>query len=171
MGTEREGDGLMRGMACVTALAMALTLGACGGGAKGSQEPQRAEQKADQKDEHKAEAQTFESDVASVEYRDTQDVAGNAMVSFALTNNTGSTVMVSSEGLLLNDEYSIESLGGAATPIQSGKTGSVSLVFGVSAQTSLSGTDDIETLSGELVLVDDKTYERLGTVPFSVRVK
>lgn len=177
----------MRNGAVVVAMAMALALGACGGsssdGSKKQEEPQKVEQKAEkqeQKVERKAEKQqekveekkqTFSSDYADVEYQGTQDVAGNAMVTFMVTNKTDVTVMVTSEGLVVNDQFNIEALGGSQAPIAPGNSGMVPLTFGVQTQTTLSGTDDMETLSGELVVMDNQSFERLGTVPFSVSVK
>jgi hypothetical protein len=115
-------------------------------------------------------AQVFDADVATAEYKDTQDIAGNAMVTFSLENKSDKTVMVGSDNLVVNGQYSIESLGGSPVNIAPSTTGSVSLTFGVSTQTELSGTSDMETLSGELVLYDADGYDEIGRVPFDITI-
>ena len=135
-----------------------------GGGADAPQESQDA-RPVEQADEG---AQAFESDVARAEYVGTQDAAGNAVVTFSVTNSTDRTVMVSGENVVVNGQYAVEALGGATVPIGPGQTGAVSLTFGVSVQTPLGGTSEMETLSADLVLRDNDTFNVLGSVPVSV---
>lgn len=131
---------------------------------------QTEEQPKDDSPEEEAK-QVFESDIATVEYAGTQDI-GNAAVQFYVTNKSDVTVLVSGEGLVLNGQYDIQTLGGSNMEgIQSGHTGSVMLVFGVNVQTPLSGVADMETLDGELVLRNsDALTEEVGRVPFSVTI-
>jgi hypothetical protein len=163
---------MRKAIATIAMLSVALSLSACSGSgdkapSAGDEQPQ--EQVAETPEQaQETPAQTFETDQALVEYRDTQDVAGNTMVNFALTNKTESTLMVGSDNLVLNGQYSIKSLGGSATDIAPSMIGSVSLVFGVPAQTDLAGTSDIQTLSGELVLFDADEMQEVGRVPFNV---
>jgi len=154
--------------ALALAASLALSMGACGSSSEsasstnepGDSQPSVSEQH----------AQVFDADVATAEYKDTQDIAGNAMVTFSLENKSDKTVMVGSDNLVVNGQYSIESLGGSPVNIAPSTTGSVSLTFGVSTQTELSGTYDMETLSGELVLYDADGYDEIGRVPFDITI-
>lgn len=109
-------------------------------------------------------AQAVETDAATVEYRDTQDVAGNAVITFALTNKLDVPVTVVSESVVVNGQYDVTALGGTTAPIQPGHTGAVSLTFGVDVQTGLSGVDELETVSADLVLMGEG-FDRLAVVP------
>lgn len=114
-------------------------------------------------------AQVFETDAATVEYVGTQDAAGNAVVTFSLTNATDRAVMVTGENVVVNGQYAVQALGGSTMPIGPGETGAVSLSFGVQVQTPLGGTSDMETLSCDLVLLDNGSLTtELGRVPVSV---
>lgn len=128
------------------------------------------EQAEPKQDEQEPSSLVFESDSAAVEYGGIQDVAGNALVTFYLTSRTDATVNVVAENIIVNEQYAVESLSGSVVPIGPGKTGAVTLSFGVSVQTPLSGTDDIESLSADLVLVDESSFERIVSVPVSVTV-
>ena len=140
-----------------------------GGGNEGSQGTQEAKQTQEVQQEAADGAQVFETVAATVEYRDTQDVAGNAMVTFSLTNATDRTVMVTGENVVVNGQYAAQALGGSTVPIGPGETGAVSLSFGAQVQTPLSGTSDMETLSCDLVLLDnDSLTTELARVPVSV---
>lgn len=157
-------------VALVAGVALALSLGACGGSARSkSEEPAREEAQ-----EQAAEdpAQVFETDQASVEYRETVDSTGNALVLFSFTNNTDRAVMVSGENVLVNGEYQVTPMGGSDIGgIQPGATAQVSVVFGVSTQTPLEGVDDIETLSADLVMRDvDHLTETVGSVHVDVTI-
>lgn len=131
-------------------------------------EPQAVvEEKAEEPKVEEA-AQIFEGDSATAEYVGTQDAAGNAVVTFSVTNGTDRTVMVSGENVVVNGQYAVQALGGSTVPIGPGLTGAVSLSFGVSVQTPLGGTSDMETLAADLVLRDNDTFDVLGSVPVSV---
>jgi hypothetical protein len=109
-------------------------------------------------------AQMVETDAATVEYRDTQDVAGNAVITFALTSKLDVPVTVVPENVVVNGQYDVTALGGTTAPIQPGHTGAVSLTFGVDVQTELSGVDELETVSADLVLMGEG-FDRLAVVP------
>lgn len=146
-------------------LALSVSITACGA----SSEPTKSDdQQPKQEQQQQQEKQTFDTELAIITYRDTQDAAGNAVVSFALENKTDKTLMVDSDGLLVNGQYSVTALGGSVADIAPSTTGSVSLTFGVSTQTDLSGTEDLKTLSGELVLFDADEMQEVGRVPFDV---
>jgi len=160
---------MKRHVAIVAGLCLALSLGACGGSGKGKA-PTDGAQSAGEKVEETAPAQVFETDQARVEYRETIDSTGNALVLFAFTNNTDKTVMVSGENVVANGEYQITPMGGSdLNGIQPGKTGQVSVVFGVSTQTPLAGVSDLETLSADLVMRDvDHLTDAVGSVHVDV---
>jgi len=146
-------------------LALSMSVTACGT----STEPAKSdEQEAKQEQPQKQDEQVFDTELAIVTYRDTQDAVGNAVVNFALENKTDKTLMVGSDGLLVNGQYSVTALGGSVADIAPSTTGSVSLTFGVSTQTDLGGTEDLQTLSGELVLFDADEMQEVGRVPFDV---
>lgn len=158
-------------IAIAAGLALALSLGACGGSSTEEASSDGEQVASDQVEEAQEDAQVFESDLATVTYRDAMEATpGNAMFNFELDNKTGSALMVSGDALVVNGEYSVQALGGAAIPIEPGTKGSVSLAFGYSVQTSLTSMDEIKTLSGELVLIDNGTYDELGRIPFSINV-
>lgn len=166
-------------VAVVAGLCLALSLGACGGsGGKKSEAPkgEAQEQVADTgeepADQPAEEAQVFETDQARVEYRETIDSTGNALVLFSFENKTDRAVMVNGEGVVVNGEYQITPLGGSdISGIQPGMTGQVSIVFGVDVQTSLSGVSDLETISADLVMRDaDNLTEEVGRVHVDVTV-
>ncbi|MDO4538757.1 MAG: hypothetical protein Q4B54_11400 [Coriobacteriales bacterium] len=115
-------------------------------------------------------AQVFDNEFATAEYRDTIDSTGNAVVNFALTNKTSNRVMVASENIVVNDQFNVQSLGGSVAPIDPGNTGSVSLVFGVSVQTTLAGVSDMHKLSADLVLHDESTFDVVGSVHVDVTI-
>ncbi len=115
-------------------------------------------------------AQVFDNEFATVEYRDTIDSTGNAIVSFALTNKTGSRVVVNAEHIVVNDQFNVQTLGGSVAPIDPGNTGSVSLAFGVNVQTTLAGVSDVHTLSADLVMHDESTFDVVGSVPVSITI-
>lgn len=115
-------------------------------------------------------AQVFDNEFATAEYRETMDSTGNAIVSFAFTNKTGSRVMVAGENIVVNDQFNVQSLTGSVTPIDPGNTGAVNLSFGVSVQTTLAGVSDVHTLSAELVMRDDSTFEVVGSIPVSITI-
>lgn len=154
--------------AMAIAVSLVLSLGACGSSSESASSV--SEPSDSQLSVSEQQSQVFDSDIATVEYRDTQDVAGNAMVTFELENKSDKKVMVGSDNLVVNGQYSIKSLGGSPVDIAPSTTGSVSLTFGVSAQTELSGTSDMKTLSGELVLYDADGYDEIGRVPFDVTI-
>lgn len=164
--------------AIVASLVLALSLGACGGsGKKQSEAPKDEAQEqvaedADLGEGPAEEAQVFETDQARVEYRETIDSTGNALVLFSFVNNTDRTVMVGGEGVVVNGEYQITPLGGSdISGIQPGMTGQVSIVFGVDVQTPLSGVSDLETISADLVLHDvEHLTEEVGRVHVDVRI-
>lgn len=143
-------------------LVVALLAGDGDGGDQASQGAQEAQQEA------AAGAQSFDTDAATVEYRGTQDAAGNAVITFAVTNKTGGAVSVYFENVVVNDQFNIEAMGGTEVPIEPGNTGAASLAFGVSVQTTLDGVADLKTLSADLVLYSDSPTEPVATVPVSV---
>lgn len=149
--------GLLGGLMIVGLLA-----GDGDGGDQASQGAQEAQQEA------AAGAQSFDTDAATVEYRGTQDAAGNAVITFAVTNKTGGAVSVYFENVVVNDQFNIEAMGGTEVPIEPGNTGAASLAFGVSVQTTLDGVADLKTLSADLVLYSDSPTEPVATVPVSV---
>lgn len=157
-------------VAIVAGLCLALSLGACGGSST-EEAPSDGGQVASEQVEETS-AQVFETDQARVEYRETIDSTGNALVLFALTNNTDHTLMVASENVVANGEYQVETLGGSdVSGIQPGNTGQVSIVFGVSTQTPLSGVDELETVSADLMLRDsDQLTETVGTIHVDVTI-
>ncbi len=156
--------------ATTAALLLALSLGACGGSAS-SEAPAASSETAGEQAEQPA-AQVFETDQARVEYRETLDSTGNALVLFALTNKTDRPVMVGSENVVANGQYTVTTMGGSDLGgIQPGNTGQVSMVFGVSTQTPLGGVGELETISGDLVLHDaDNLTETIGTVHVEVAI-
>ena len=149
--------GLLGGLMIVGLLA-----GDGDGGDQASHGAQEAQQEA------AAGAQSFDTDAATVEYRGTQDAAGNAVITFAVTNKTGGAVSVYFENVVVNDQFNIEALGGTEVPIETANTGAASLAFGVSVQTTLDGVADLKTLSADLVLYSDSPTEPVATVPVSV---
>lgn len=153
--------------AIVAGLCLALSLGACGGSSAKKEAPEPEGEAQERAEEP---AQVFETDLASVEYRETMDSTGNAMVLFSFTNKTDRTVMVSGENVVANGEYQITPLGGSdISGIQPGATAQVSVVFGVSTQTPLEGVADLETLSADLVMRDvDHLTETMGSVHVDV---
>lgn len=153
--------GLLGGLMIV-----ALLAGDGDGGDQASHGAQEAQQEAQQ--EAAAGAQSFDTDAATVEYRGTQDAAGNAVITFAVTNKTGGAVSVYFENVVVNDQFNIEAMGGTEVPIEPGNTGAASLAFGVSVQTTLDGVADLKTLSADLVLYSDSPTEPVATVPVSV---
>lgn len=150
--------GLLGGLMIVGLLA-----GGGDGGEKASQEAQEAQQETSG-----GGVQSFDTDAATVEYRGTQDAAGNAVITFAVTNKTGGAVSVYFENVVVNDQFNIEAMGGTEVPIEPGNTGAASLAFGVSVQTTLDGVADLKTLSADLVLYSDSPTEPVATVPVSV---
>ena len=131
-------------------------------------EPQEVAAETVEEPKTESAAQTFEGDSATAEYVGTQDAAGNAVVTFSVTNGTDRTVIVSGENVVVNGQYAVQALGGSNMPIGPGQTGAVSLTFGVSVQTPLGGTSDMETLAADLVLRDNDTFDVLGSVPVTV---
>ena len=131
-------------------------------------EPQEVAAETVEEPKTESAAQTFEGDFAVAEYVGTQDAAGNAVVTFSVTNETDRTVMVSGENVVVNGQYAVQALGGSNMPIGPGQTGAVSLTFGVSVQTPLGGTSGMETLTADLVLRDNDTFDVLGSVPVTV---
>lgn len=155
----------------VASLLLALSLGACGGsGDKASGDSAQGEQTAEEAPQEQAQA--FDSELATVEYRETIDSTGNAVVLFSLTNKTDRTLMATGENILVNGQYQVQSLGGSdISGIAPGATGQVSIVFGVSTQTPLAGVSDLETISADFVLRDsDNMTETVGTVHVDVTV-
>lgn len=149
------------------AACLALMIAGCGSsskssGASGSSASQ----------EQASQEQVFEGDGARVTFHDTMEpTQGNIMFNFALENNTDATVMVGGENVVINGEYSVETLGGSAAPIAPGTTGSVSLTFGYSVQTPLQSADDIHSISCDLVMRDnDSLTTVVGTVPVAVEL-
>lgn len=161
-------------VAIAALLLLTLSLGACAGSSGNTSSADEAstnEQTEQAAEPANQEGQVFENDAAKVTYRDKMEpTQGNAMYNFELENKTAGTVMVSGENVVVNDEASVETLGGSATPIQPGTTGSVSLVFGYTVQTSLQAMDEIHQLSGELVMRDNDTLDEVGRVAFSIEV-
>lgn len=156
-------------VAIAAGLCLALSLGACGGSSakkEATSEDQTQEQVAEEA------SQVFESDQARAEYRETMDSTGNALVLFSFTNNTDRTVMVASENVVVNGEYQITPMGGSdLNGIQPGATAQVSIVFGVSTQTPLTGVGDLKTLSADLVMRDnDHLTETVGSVHVDVTI-
>ena len=156
--------------AVVASIVMALSLGACGG-SNSNKSADASKEEAQEQTEEKP-SQVFESDQVRVEYRETIDSTGNALVLFALTNNTDRPLMVASENVVANGEYSVTTMGGSDTSgIQPGTTGQVSIVFGVSTQTPLEGVGDLTSISGDLVLRDsDHLTEEVGMVHVDVTI-
>ena len=158
-------------VAIVAGLCLALSLGACGGSGK-AKASSDGSQEAGEKVEETAPAQVFETEQARAEYRETMDSTGNALVLFSFTNNTDKTVMVAGENVLANGEYQITPMGGSdLSGIQPGATAQVSVVFGVSTQTPLTGVSDLKTLSADLVMhgVDHLT-DTVGSVHVDVTI-
>ena len=118
--------------------------------------------------------QVFDSDLATIEYRDLVDAAGNAVVRFALTNKTDRLVYATTQNMVVNGQYDVAVLTQSGMlsmdGIQPGHTSVIAPTFGVSNQTALSGPSDIETLDGVFEILDAETNETLGTIPFSVVV-
>lgn len=156
-------------IAVVAGLCLALSLGACSGSSKSSTPSEGAQEGSAQVEEA---AQVFETDQARVEYRETIDSTGNALVLFALTNNTDRPLMVASENVVANGEYSVTTMGGSdLNGIQPGTTGQVSIVFGVSTQTPLGGVGDLTSVSGDLVLRDaEHLTEEVGRIHVDVSI-
>ena len=147
---------------------LALTVAGCGSSSKssgGSASSAGGQQPTSQE-------QVFEGDGARATYRDAMEpTQGNIMYNFAFENNTDSTVMVSGENVVINGEYSVETLGGSAAPIAPGTTGSVSLTFGYSVQTPLQSADEIHSISCNLVMRDnDSLTTVVGSVPVAVEL-
>ena len=116
-------------------------------------------------------AQVVDTDAATVEYRGTQDAGGNAVISFALTNKTDSTVLVAAENILVNDQFNVQSMTGSMSPIEPGKTGSVAITFGVPTQTTLSGVSDLKTISADLVMLENgNSTNRVAVVPVTATI-
>lgn len=116
--------------------------------------------------------QAFESDVALVKYREAiEPTQGNVMFNFALENRTDRTVMVSGENAMLNGQFAVQTLGGAAAPIAPGTTGSVSITLGYTVQTPIENMDGIESFSCDLVLRDNDNFDVIGAAPVAVSVK
>lgn len=154
----------------VAGLCLALSMGACGGASTGDTPSDGGQGTGGQVEE--VATQAFESDQARVEYRETIDSTGNALVLFSFTNNTDKTVMVAGENVVVNGEYQITPMGGSDIGgIQPGATAQVSVVFGVSTQTPLEGVSDLETLSGDLVMRDvNHLTETVGSVHVDVTI-
>ena len=162
---------MKRYVAVAAGLCLALSLGACGGSGKAKSSSDGA-QGAGEKVEETAPTQAFETEQARVEYRETIDSTGNALVLFSFTNDTDKTVMVVGENVVVNGEYQITPMGGSdLNGIRPGMTGQVSVVFGVSTQTPLAGVPDLKTLSADLVMRDaDNLTEEVGRVHVDVTV-
>ncbi|MBQ6521846.1 MAG: hypothetical protein IJI15_03320 [Atopobiaceae bacterium] len=115
--------------------------------------------------------QAFEAEGTRAVFKGiTEPTKGNAMVNFALDNQTGSTVIVGAENVVVNGEYSVGTLGGSATPIQPGTKGAVGILFGYTVQTPLTSVDEIRTVSCDLVLLDYSSTSKVLTVPVTVEV-
>ena len=145
------------------AACLALMVAGCGSSSKSSGSSDKGQG---------AQEQVFEGDGARVTFRDTMEpTQGNIMFNFALENNTDRTVLVGGENIIINGEYSVQSLGGSATPISPGTTGSVSLAFGYSVQTPLQSADEIHSISCDLVMRDnDSLTTVVGSVPVAVEL-
>ena len=139
------------------ALIVVLLVGGLGVGDGGGTQGDATEQTPDDS------AQVFEFQSMSVEYRDTQDVTGNALVSFAVTNRLDVPVRVMFEGVVVNDQFDVQTLGGSNEDIAPGDTGAASISFGVPTQTTLEGTEDLTSVAADVVLVDATTGERVAT--------
>jgi Na+-transporting methylmalonyl-CoA/oxaloacetate decarboxylase gamma subunit len=118
-----------------------------------------------------AQKQVVDTDVATVEYRGTQDAMGNAVISFAFTNKTDARVVVAAENIVVNDQFDVQSLTGSMTPIGPGNTGAVGITFGVPTQTTLAGVSDLRTISADLVMLEDEhPTNRVAVVPVTFQV-
>jgi hypothetical protein len=142
------------------ALIVVLLVGGLGVGDGGETQGDAAEQTEQVPDDS---AQVFEFQSMSVEYRGTQDVTGNALVSFAVTNRLDVPVRVMFEGVVANDQFDVQALGGSNEDIAPGDTGAASISFGVPTQTTLEGTEDLTSVAADVVLVDATTGERVAT--------
>lgn len=158
-------------VAIVAVFAAAAIIGILFGTKQSPDAPDPAQAVAEAPQEPEAQdeaAQAFQADGVTVEYRGTQDAAGNAVVTFAVTNGTDVAVNVRFDNVVVNGQFDIEAMGGNEVPIQPGHSGAASIAFGVSVQTTLGGVDELETLSADVTLVDAETFEDLVSVPVSV---
>lgn len=122
-----------------------------------------------QQAQQKSSEQTLEYDVATITYRDkTEPTPGNAMLNFAFENKTDKTVMIGCHEMIINDEYSVQVLGGSTTSIPPGKKGSVSLFFGYSGQTALQSIDELHEASCAFTMIDDETYDEISKIHVDV---
>lgn len=171
--TEKEKKmvyGVCAAIMAVTLVAVVMVIvGSCGKVSSSSATSPKAAQSA--QEAARPQAQVIDTEAATVEYRGTQDAGGNAVISFALTNKTGSTVLVAAENILVNDQFNVQSMTGSMTPIESGKTGSVAITFGVPTQTTLSGVSDLKTISADLVMLENgNSTNRVAVVPVTATI-
>lgn len=154
----------------ILAIVVALVVGLGGGlllvGSLGSGETPADETAAEPAAEPSA--QVFDGSVASAEYRGTQDSGGNAVVTFAVTNNGDQALSAYFENVVANGQFNVEVMGGTEVPVDPGNTGAASLMFGVPTQTTLSGVDELETIDADIVLYASSPLEPVDTIHVSV---
>ena len=154
----------------ILAIVVALVVGLGGGlllvGSLGSGETPADETAAEPAAEPSAQA--FDGSVASAEFRGTQDAGGNAVVTFAVTNNGDQALSAYFENVVANGQFNVEVMGGTEVPVDPGNTGAASLMFGVPTQTTLSGVDELETIDADIVLYASSPLEPVDTIHVSV---
>ena len=154
----------------ILAIVVALVVGLGGGlllvGSLGSGETPADETAAEPAAEPSV--QVFDGSVASAEYRGTQDTGGNAVVTFAVTNNGDQALSAYFENVVANGQFNVEVMGGTEVPVDPGNTGAASLMFGVPTQTTLSGVDELETIDADIVLYASSPLEPVDTIHVSV---
>ena len=117
-------------------------------------------------------AQVFESDTARAEYRSAQDLGGNMIVSLMVTNYTDRECYFAAENTIMNDEFNIQMLGGAAAQtIDPGKSGAAGYTFGYSVQTTVENYEDVHTIAFDLVQYDAETFDSIGSMPIYVTIQ
>lgn len=155
---------LRKTIAIIAALALALCVAGCSSSDNASKSGHKSKSSSSSE-------QVVKTDLATVKYVDkVEPTQGNAMFNFSLKNKTNATVIVAAENVVVNDEYNAGTLGGSAAPISPGNTGSVSVMFGYSVQTAIGRMDDIHSISCELVMRDNDSFDEVGRIPVSVEV-
>lgn len=154
---------MRRIIALTASAALALALGACGGGS--AETPSDAPSEAQETQEAAPEpaTQTFDSDLATIEYRGLQDVNPYVYVNFMLTNKTGATVNVAPANMVVNGQFNVTMLGGSSplSPIEPGNTGAVTFSLALEQQTGFTDMSQIETISGDFELRDDANISNI----------
>lgn len=156
----------------ILAIVVALVVGLGGGlllvGSLGSGDTPADETAAEPEQQAEPSAQVFDGSIASAEYRGTQDSGGNAIVTFAVTNNGDQPVSAYFENVVANGQFNVEVMGGTEVPVDPGNTGAASLMFGVPTQTTLSGVEELETIDADIVLYASSPLEPVDTIHVSV---